>query len=174
MTDTQTVTAGSGELLIRTGVTGKAARTGHRLTIAVTSWQAQVTVDDGHPSAVTLTVDVDSLDVIAGEGGLTPMGGAEKALARKNALKAFDAGKYPQITYVSSGVERDGDRYTVSGELTVHGVTRSHPLTVTADGDAFRCESAVIQSEFGIKPYSQMMGALKVADEVTVEISATL
>ncbi|MFM9378607.1 YceI family protein, partial [Gordonia sp. VNK21] len=63
MTDTQTVTAGSGELLIRTGVTGKAARTGHRLTIAVTSWQAQVTVDDGHPSAVTRTVDVDSLDV---------------------------------------------------------------------------------------------------------------
>ncbi len=30
----------------------------------------------------------------------------------------------------------------------------------------------LVQSDFGIKPYSAMMGALKVADEVTIEAQA--
>lgn len=173
MSDTWTLTADDGELLLHTGTTGRAARTGHKLTIAMTSWQAQATVADGRPTGVTLTVDVDSLDVIKGEGGLTPWTGVEAGTARKNALKSLDAKKYPQITYRSTGVQRDGDTYAVTGDLTICGVTKPHPLTVTADGDRFSCESMVTQTDFGIKPFSLMMGSVKVADEVTVSITAT-
>jgi polyisoprenoid-binding protein YceI len=33
-------------------------------------------------------------------------------------------------------------------------------------------ETAIRQSEFGVKPYSQLMGSLKVADDVTVSFTA--
>lgn len=42
-------------------------------------------------------------------------------------------------------------------------------------GDSWRMSSraAVRQSDFGVKPYSLLMGSLKVANEVTVSFTAT-
>jgi polyisoprenoid-binding protein YceI len=37
---------------------------------------------------------------------------------------------------------------------------------------AILCEAAVRQSDFGIKPYSMLMGSMKVVDTVTVSFSA--
>jgi len=44
----------------------------------------------------------------------------------------FDAGNFPKMTFVSTRVERkaDGD-YAVSGDLTVHGVTKPTTFAVT-------------------------------------------
>lgn len=174
MSDTWTLTAADGELLLHTDTAGRAARTGHKLTIAMDSWRATAAVDgEGHPTSVELTVDVDSLNVRKGEGGLAPWTGAEPGIARKNALKSLDSGNFPTISYRSTGVVRDGDSYAVSGELTLHGVTRPHPLTVTADGSTFSCETVVTQSDFSIKPFSLMMGTVKVADDVRLSITAT-
>lgn len=36
----------------------------------------------------------------------------------------FDAATYPTITFVSRRIERAGDDYLVTGDLTMHGVTR--------------------------------------------------
>ena len=166
MSDSWTLTDDDGELLLHTGTAGRAARTGHKLTIAMKKWTAQVSVDDGRPVAVTLTV-------LKGEGGIAPWTGAEPGIARGNALKSLEVKKYPTITYVSSGVTRDGDVYTVDGDLTVHGVTRPHPITVRQDGDRFTCESTVTQTDYKIKPFSLMMGTVKVADDVRLTISAT-
>ena len=43
-------------------------------------------------------------------------------------------------------------------------------------GDTWRmtCDSVVRQSDFGVKPYSLMMGSLRVADDVTVSFTANL
>lgn len=174
MSDTWNLTAADGELLLYTDTAGRAARTGHKLTIRMGDWRAVAAVDDdGHPTSVELTVQVDSLEVLKGEGGLAPWTGAEPGIARKNALKSLEDGKYPTITYRSTRVTRDGDRYAVEGELTVHGVTRPHPLTVTADGKVFSCETVVTQTDFKIKPFSLMMGTVKVADDVRLSITAT-
>ncbi|GAC58894.1 hypothetical protein GOHSU_57_00120 [Gordonia hirsuta DSM 44140 = NBRC 16056] len=174
MSHTWDLSAADGELLLHTDTAGRAARTGHKLTITMGTWTAQATVEDGHPVAVTLTVDVDSLQVIKGEGGLTPWTGVEAGTARKNALKSLEVKKYPTITYRSTAVTFDDDVYRVDGELTVCGVTRSHPLQVRRDGADFRCETVVRQSEFGIKQFSLMMGTVKVADDVELSISATV
>ena len=56
-----TLDASDGQLLIETGVTGRAARMGHRLTIAMTTWKADVQWSDGEPTEAELTVEVDSL-----------------------------------------------------------------------------------------------------------------
>jgi polyisoprenoid-binding protein YceI len=44
----------------------------------------------------------------------------------------FDAEKYPTLDFKSTKVVRTGDAYEVTGDLTVHGVTK--PVTFAVDG----------------------------------------
>ncbi len=171
------LTAADGELHIRTGVAGRAAKMGHRLTIGMKSWQGAVRWTGGEPTSAELTVDVDSLEVLGGEGGLTPLAGPEKGVARSNALKSLDAKKFPQIRFTAVDIAATADGYRLTGSLEIHGTSRPQTVDVTVDdrGDALGLSAQVrlMQSDFGVKPYSLMMGALKVADEVTIDFSAT-
>ncbi len=173
------LTAADGSVIVHTGVTGRAARTGHRLTIEMQRWSASVTWGDGEPTALTATIPVDSLQVRSGEGGLTPFTGVEKSVARANAVKTLRADRFSDITFEASSIQKSVDGYHVDGTLTIHGQSRSHGLDLTVDdrGDRWviTTDTGITQSDFGIKPYSQMMGALKVADDVrvTVEVSHT-
>jgi polyisoprenoid-binding protein YceI len=169
--------ASDGELIVQTGVTGRMAKMGHRLTIAMNSWHATVQWADGQPVAAELTVDVDSLQVSHGEGGLMALSGPEKALARSHALKALDANRFPRIRYQVDGIEQTPDGYRLRGTLEIHGKSRRHEvdLRVTDLGEAWQmsCEADVRQTDFGVKPYSMLMGAMKVVDTVTVAFTAT-
>ncbi|MCK0177606.1 YceI family protein [Mycolicibacterium sp. F2034L] len=165
-----------GELQATTGVTGRAAKMGHRLTIAFRSWQMTITWDDAEPVGAELVVEVDSLEVVRGEGGVTPLSGPEKAVARTFALSTFDASRYPMIEFRADAVEEIDGGYRLGGTLEVHGTTRPKTIDVCVEdlGEAWRLsgEAEVRHSEFGIKPYSMMMGAMKVADSVLVSLRA--
>ncbi len=167
--------SGSCQLLVQTGVTGKAAKMGHRLTIAVTEWRATVEWADGKPTAVELLAATDSLDVLRGEGGITPLLGPEKALARSNALKALEAGRFPRIHFQTDDVDEIADGFRLTGSLEIHGRSREQvvELRVEDGGRVWRLTSEcdVRQSDFGVTPYSQLMGAMKVVDTVTVSLS---
>ncbi|WP_094289634.1 YceI family protein [Mycobacterium lehmannii] len=177
MTRTWTMDHHDGRLGVRTGVEGRAAKMGHRLTIAVNTWHATVAWSDGEPSEVTLAVDVDSLEVLSGEGGVTPLTGPEKALARSNALKVLNAKRFPRIEYETSDIEKTGDGYRLTGTLQINGKTRDQVVDVTVQeaDDMWRmsCETTVRHSDFGLKPYSMLMGSMKVADAVIVAFTAT-
>ena len=178
MTQTWTIGPADGELLLKTDKTGPAAKTGHRLTIGFNDWTGSVDVDDTTPQKVSLAVVVDSMEVLSGEGGLTPMTGAEKAIARSNALKSLKASKSPTITFTTSNVSPTDGGYRLDGQLTVAGTTVPHTVDVAvADADSGAKVSAtttVSHKAVGIKPYSLAMGALKVADEVGIEFHATV
>lgn len=167
----------SGELLIRTATAGPAAKMGHRLTIAMRSWQGSVRWRDTSPVAAELTVAVDSLEVLGGEGGVTPLTAPERAVARSNALKSLGAKKHPQIRFTSDQITRTAEGYRLTGTVQIHGRERPQTVDVTVAEEDGRWTIAarvpVTQSDFGIKPYSLMMGALRVADEVTVEFTGT-
>lgn len=168
--------ASDGELLVRTGITGRAAKMGHRLTIAMNSWHATVRWTDGQPVAAELTVDLHALQVSHGEGGLVALSGPEKALARSHALKSLDAGRFRRITYQADDIEQTDEGYRLRGTLDIRGRSRSRAVDLRVEklGEAWRmsCESDVRQTEFGVKPYSMLMGAMKVVDTVTVVFSA--
>jgi polyisoprenoid-binding protein YceI len=170
------LTAADGELLVSTGVAGRAAKIGHRLTIAMRRWQVLVRWSGGEPATVKLTVDVDSLEVLRGEGGVTPLSGPEKQLVRSNALRQLDAGRFPQILFEAETIEKRRDGYRLAGTLQIHGKTRAQVIELRTDdlGGAWRLSSQadVRQSDFGVKQYSLLMGSLKVADDVTVSYTA--
>ena len=87
----------------------------------------------------------------------------------------LDAAKYPQITFRSTSVEPRGDGLHVRGDLTLLGQTRPLAFDVSADGDGDGALSAVAvvkQTDWGMKPYSTLYGALKVVDEVEVSLAS--
>ncbi|WP_208301214.1 YceI family protein [Mycobacterium sp. DL440] len=164
----------SGELLLRTGVTGSASRMGHRLTIAMRSWHATVEWDGEEPAAVEVTVDLDSLDVLRGEGGMTPLTGAEKVLIRSNALKTLRAKKFPQARFRSTSIERSGSVVRLVGVLDLAGRSAEQTVEVeVVSDDSLTGAASVRHSDFGVKQYSMLMGAMKVADEVGVSLAVT-
>ena len=63
----------------------------------------------------------------------------------------------------------------VSGDLSVAGSSNSIsvPLSVSDDGTV-RGSVTLSQSQYGIKQFKALMGALKVADQVEVSLEAKL
>lgn len=176
MADLWTFTASDGELLVRTGVTGRAARMGHRLTVAMTRWQATVGWADAEPVTAELAVEVDSLEVLRGEGGVKGLSGPERALVKSNALKSLGASRYPEIRFAADAIEKTDDGYRLAGKLHIRGKIRKHVIDLCATdlGDAWRisAESTVRQTDYGIKPYSLLMGSVRVVDEVSLSFTA--
>ena len=78
-----------------------------------------VTFDTADPSksSVELTVPVESLDTRN-----------EKRDQHLKSPDFFNAKQFPAITFKSNKIEGSGDTYKISGDLTIHGVTK--PITV--------------------------------------------
>lgn len=160
-----------GRLTIRTGRSGAAAKAGHDLVISVDTWDATLTIDeDPSQSSLTLTADADSVRVVDGSGGIQALGDDDKKNIKQTIDK--DVLKKQGIEFRSTSVEaNDNGRVIVQGDLTVVGKTNPvrFDLTIGDDGKVSG-EAVVKQSDWGMKPYSALFGALKVADEVKVSI----
>jgi polyisoprenoid-binding protein YceI len=163
----QTFGPDNASLRIRTGRTGGAAKAGHDLLIEVGSWQA--TLDLEAQPALTLSADSSSLRVLEGTGGIKGLSENDKADIKKTIDKEVLKGT--PIEFRSNDVSEAGGGLSVSGELSMNG--RQAPVTFNlarAEDGHLTGETKVTQSAFGIKPYSALFGALKVADDVTVLI----
>ncbi|KAA1248502.1 YceI family protein [Mycobacterium simiae] len=149
---------------------------GHRLTIAMARWQATVQWVTDEPSSAELFVEAESLEVLRGEGGVKSLSGPEKALVRSSALKSLSANRFPRIRFTSDAIEQTTAGYRLTGTLEIRGKSNKHVIDLRTEdlGDSWQMtvESTVRQSDFGVKPYSLLMGSLQVADEVTVSFSA--
>ena len=66
------------------------------------------------------------------------------------------------------GTRRRG-RWTVRGDLTLHGQTRPVKLDVRAQNGHFKGAAPLKQRDFGIEPVSVGGGAVKVKNELRVE-----
>lgn len=153
---------------------GMAQKVGHDLIIDVGQWQATVTVgEDGAPGAITLEVDPRSLQVLEGRHGVKPLTDKDRAEIRSNIDEKVLRGQ--PISFRSSTVRLDGGRLRVDGQLTIAGQQRpaSFELDIAEDG-TLSGTLAIVQSEWGIKPYRALMGALKVRDAVEVVVEAKL
>jgi hypothetical protein len=163
----------SGKLEVRTYREGMAQRVGHDLIMEVGSWEGTVEVGgDGQPSSVTLDADGGSLQIHEGLGGVKPLSDKDRGDIRKSIDEKVLL-RQP-ITFRSTAVETAGG-VTVRGELTIVGRQRPESFELEL-GDDGRLTGTlpVVQSEFGIKPYKGLMGALKVKDAVEIVLDVQL
>jgi polyisoprenoid-binding protein YceI len=159
-----------GTLSVRTERGGAVAKAGHNLLMRVTSWDGVLEVGD--ESRVELNVDSSSFKVVEGSGGMQSLDDDDKA----NIEKTIDDEvlKRRAIGFRSTQVDETDAGLHVAGELTLSG--QAHPVTfdlATADG-RLKGTAVVKQTDWGMKPYTALFGALKVLDEVKVEIDAAL
>ena len=163
-------------LSVRTGRMGAAAVAGHDLLLHVTAWHATLEVgSDSGGSSLVLDADATSMRVLEGTGGMQLLDDDDKANIEQTIDDEVLMGL--PIGFASTSVETSGDdgRLEVSGDLTLFGTTHPIAFDVAVDaGGVLRGTAVVRQSDWGMKPYSTLFGALKVVDEVTIRVEAGL
>jgi polyisoprenoid-binding protein YceI len=165
----------NGAVRVRTGREGVAARVGHDLLIGFQQWSGSVEIGPGGQQDVSVeaAVEVASLTVLSGTGGVSELSAADRADITKSALKVLDAERHPTIEFRSTAL-RSGS-WLLDGDLTVAG--RTAPLTlrvVESTAGGYLATGGIRQSDLGIKPYKAMLGALRLADEVEIEVEVRL
>ena len=131
---------------------------GHNLLFHVGSWEAVLVVgDDPADAVIEVSADGGSLRVQEGSGGVQSLSDDQKT----------------EIEQTVDNEVLKGEQ--ISFDLTLHGTTRPLGFDVAMTGDGTLGATAVIkQTDWGMKPYSTLFGALKVVDEVEVSIDARL
>jgi len=102
----------------------------------------------------------------------------------KNMLKAMSADKFPEVVYklgtYALGKPSDGGAVVAktTGELTIAGTTKTVSMDVEfrlGAGEAEARGSCTLNmSDYGIKPPTLMLGAIKVRDPVTIRFDLLL
>jgi polyisoprenoid-binding protein YceI len=126
---------------------------------------------DVSKSSVQVTIDVGTVDT-----GVAPRDGDLRS------PRFFDVAKFPTATFTSTGVAKNGNKLTITGNLTLHGVTK--PVTLDVEGPSgpvqgmdnkphigFSATTTISRSAFGI---GSVIPTGIVSDEaaLTIEIDA--
>jgi polyisoprenoid-binding protein YceI len=166
-----------GRIILHTSRDGVAAQAGHDLTIEVGRWSGDLTLnDDLSPAGLAVRIDMNSLIVREGTGGLKPLTDRDRREIVATARKTLGSDRHPEASFAAEKFEpaTDGGG-TITGTLTLAGVTRPLRLEVRRTGqDHYHATTSVVQSEYGIKPYRGFFGALKVSDDVAVDVDVDL
>ena len=113
--------------------------------------------------------------MIEGSGGMQELGPADIANIEQTIEDEVLEGR--EISFRSNRAEPSspGDRIRFEGELTIGERTRpiGFELAIGEDG-TLGARAVVKQSDWEIKPYSALFGALKVRDEVDVALDGHL
>jgi polyisoprenoid-binding protein YceI len=166
----------AGRIVLRTSRDGLAATAGHDLTIEAPRWSGDLLVkDDGTPASLEVHVDVGALIVREGTGGLKPLSDRDRREIGVTMRRLLDTGQHPEAVFTATRFEPGGDGGVIDGKFTLRGTSRPLGLQVTQTGQGkYRATGSIVQSSYGIKPYSGFFGALKVRDAVAVEAEIEL
>ncbi len=112
------------------------------------TFNGSITVPDGKIEQGTVTVDIDMASLSADDPKLT---------GHLKTPDLFDVAKFPKAHFVSTSVKAGGDKgatHTVTGNLELHGVTKSitFPATIKLHDDAadVDAEFAINRKDFGV------------------------
>jgi len=166
------IDAGQSRFIVRAFAGGFLSAFAHDHTIAIRDFagHADFTYGTVEPASLEMTIKAASLEVT--DKVSTSDRQKIEGTMRDEVL---EIAKYPDISFKSTsvGASRTGEgqfQARISGELTLHGVTR--PVAMTAQlefGDkTLRAKGgfAIKQSNFSIKPVSVAGGTIKVKDEL--------
>lgn len=175
-TGTYHIGPSTGRLVLRTFRRGVAQSVGHDLTLEAARWSGDVVVgEDPAGARISGVVEVDSLSVIAGTGGVKALTDKDRQDIEAELRKQLSVRQHPEASFTASAVTASESEGSISGTFTVRGA--SAPLTLTVERTEpgrYRVRGVIVQSAHGIKPFSAFLGALKLRDEVEVEIEVNL
>jgi polyisoprenoid-binding protein YceI len=132
--------------------------------------------DDLSPARLDAQVDLNSLIVREGSGGLKPLTDRDRREIAVTARKTLAVDRHPDATFTATDFKPDADGGgLITGTFTLAGQARPLQLQVAVTGpDRYHATGSVVQTRYGIKPYSGFLGALKVRDAVDVDVDLDL
>ncbi len=175
-----TVDPARSELVVQLFKTGIGGPLAHDHVVRATQYTGQIQADLADPTKSVITVEVQTAALQADEPTLRQKYGLTKPLSEKDrqdvqahmqGSEQLDVARYPTIRFRSTQITQQAEgQYTVTGNLTLHGVTQAVTFPVQGEAQAgflhgwgsFR----LLQSHFGYKPYSAFLGAIRNQDEV--------
>lgn len=82
----------------------------------------------------------------------------------------LDTAKFPNITFESTNIDSTAaERWTVSGRLTIRGITRPLLFPVALVNGRYHGDARIQQRDFGIEPIRIAGGTVQVKDELKIE-----
>lgn len=127
----------------------------------------------------TFLADTDAARKYVGLEGVTPATTQQEVNVNMLGGAVLDAGRFPLASFAIRSATRlpqpsarGHAQYQLQGEFTLHGTTQ--PLQVVAEAEEqggwvhVRGGFNMLQSSFGITPFSKAFGAVGVADQLTV------
>jgi polyisoprenoid-binding protein YceI len=166
--------ASTAECLVFTFKEGLLSKIAHDLKIQVSRFT--VTIDDA-TQAITAELDARSLRVLGavkdGRDDAHALSEGDKAkIAGQIVDDVLHASEYPAVRFASTAVTARADGgYDVTGNLTLHGVTRLVSTRTQLENGRQVAELVIHQPDYGIKPFKALMGTLKVQADVRVRCS---
>ncbi|KQQ39434.1 YceI family protein [Nocardioides sp. Leaf307] len=134
-------------------------------------WSGTAHIDTANPAASSVTLNIVTASIDTGSAD------------RDGHLVSgdfFDAEKNPTITFTSTDVSRDGDDWTITGDLTIAGTTNSVAIEFEQTGSAtdpfgntrvgFEGASALNRKDFGLTWNAALeTGGVLVSEKIKLE-----
>lgn len=137
------------------------------LTGRFDTFEGSFEFDPANPEAGQVSIEIDTASLNSNHG------------ERDNHLRSddfFASSTYPTATFVSTGIEKTGDKTAViTGDLTIRGVTRSVDIAATYIGggddpwgghrQGFSGTTSIVPADFGM-PHAVAQGTVEIMLEV--------
>jgi polyisoprenoid-binding protein YceI len=160
------------KFMVKATATGLFSALGHNPTISIADFKGEALVDPEalEKSSLRLVIQASSLAVT---GDVSEKDRAE--IERRMHDEVLESDGYSEIVYecskISASKTGDGEYWAaLNGELSLHGVTRSQPVSVRVkfNGDTLHAvgDFSVRQSDYEIKPVSAVGGTIRLKDEL--------
>jgi polyisoprenoid-binding protein YceI len=160
------------ECTILTFKEGLLSAVAHDLKLRVERFEVQV---DGE-TAITAKFDTRSIRVVcavkSGQDVLSTLSDKDRRQVEENMAKDVLASeKSPEILFTSTQIAKKGSGYYVKGNLKIRNKQVALEFDVVEKSGRLVTEVTLNQPDFGIKPFSAMMGTIKIKPEIKIQIS---
>lgn len=153
------------------------AKLAHDLILSPSRWHGTMNVDADNPAAssATLSIDATSIEILEAVGGMKGLSDKDRKDISKNINeKVLETGRYGELKFESTSVSGSEPNFNVAGNMTIKGTTRPANVALAVNGTQVVAKTSISQKDFGIKPFSAMMGAIKLRDDVEFELTVDL
>ena len=159
-------------LSVRAFATGLLSFAGHSPTFEARDFRGEARFERGGTDGMALELAVDG-DHLALVGSFSDSDRRE--IETRMARDVLQVASYPEITFQAAEISRapiapGRSRLRINGQLSLHGVTRDHPVEAELQvlDDALRLlgESSLRLSDFRIAPVTALGGTIRLMDEL--------
>ncbi len=139
---------------------------------AFTRWQGSLEFDPANPAGAKATARIEAASIDTHE---------PKRDEHLRSADFFDVASFPALTFASRSVEKAGEKYRVTGDLTIRGNTREVVLEAEFLGAGknpwgqelvgFSAKTSISRKEFGLT-WNQALetGGVLVGDQIDISI----